>query len=69
MKEIILNVTNMSCNGCVKNITETMGSQVQNIEVSLEDNLAKITYDETKTNLEDILRYMDIIGHPSTIKD
>ncbi len=56
MKKIELKIEGMHCEGCSKRLTKVL-SNVEGVnfaEVSLENKLAKIEYDENVAKLEDL---------------
>ena len=56
MKKIELKIEGMHCEGCSKRLTKVV-SNVEGVnfaEVSLENKLAKIEYDENVAKLEDL---------------
>ncbi len=58
MREEILPITGMTCGGCVKSVSTVLSalSGVENVEVSLEDARAKITYDETRVGHQTLVQ-------------
>ena len=54
MTEITFGIEGMSCNGCVKTVTQALQSVagVQAAEVSLADARATVRFDETRTRPE-----------------
>ncbi len=56
MKKIELKIEGMHCEGCSKRLTKVL-SNVEGVnfaEISLENKLAKIEYDENVAKLEDL---------------
>lgn len=56
MKKISLKIEGMHCEGCSKRLTKVL-SNVEGVnfaEISLENKLAKIEYDENVAKLEDL---------------
>lgn len=55
-KEIVLNIEGMHCPMCAKHVTEALRetSGVKKAEVRLEENTARVVYDDAQTNLEQI---------------
>lgn len=53
-KEIVLNIEGMHCPMCVKHVTEALKetSGVKKAEVRLEENTARVVYDDALTNVE-----------------
>jgi copper chaperone CopZ len=54
---IVLSVSNMTCNGCVKAVTNALVTTdgVSNAVVSLDDGTAKVTYDKEKIKTDDLI--------------
>jgi copper chaperone len=52
MEEIVVGISGMSCQGCVKNVTGVLQALagVERVDVSLEAGQATIVYDPEKTN-------------------
>ncbi len=55
MKEITLDVKGMSCQMCVKHVTDALRgvNGVETVEVSLDDALARVEYDPERAGMED----------------
>ncbi len=53
-KEIVLNIEGMHCPMCAKHVTEALKetSGVKKAEVRLEENMARVVYDDAQTNVE-----------------
>jgi copper chaperone len=49
MQQTTFGVTGMTCGGCVKSVTRTLQSVpgVTDVQVSLEDNIATVQFDES----------------------
>lgn len=56
MKKIEIKVEGMHCEGCSKRLTKVLSNidGVENVEVSLENKLAKIDYNENITKIEEL---------------
>ncbi|HCQ29550.1 MAG TPA: heavy metal-binding domain-containing protein [Flavobacteriales bacterium] len=56
MKTVEFSVEGMSCGHCVKGVTNAITSVdgVQDVSVSLENNSATVTFDESKTSIDKI---------------
>ena len=54
MKKIEIKVEGMHCEGCSKRLTKVLSNidGVENVDVSLENKLAKIDYNENITKIE-----------------
>jgi copper chaperone len=55
----------MTCEGCVKSVTRTLQGVpgVQSVEVSLEEERAKVTYDPKKAGLAELKRAVERAGY------
>jgi copper chaperone len=55
----------MHCNGCVRSVTNALKriAGVKNVEVSLQENSAKIEFDETETALEELRKVIEDAGY------
>lgn len=58
MQTVELKVEGMTCQGCVKSVTRTLSgvAGVANVEVSLADSRARVTYDPAKAAVADLKR-------------
>lgn len=65
METVTLNVKGMSCNHCVKAVEGSVGSLdgVQEVKVNLEAGEVKVTFDQSKVNLEQIKETIDDQGY------
>lgn len=56
MKNIVLGIEGMHCEGCVNRLTKVLNGLdgVNNTKVSLENKNAEVEYDEDKIDLDDI---------------
>ena len=56
MKKIEIKIEGMHCEGCSKRLTKVLSNidGVENVEVSLENKLAKIDYNENITKIEEL---------------
>ena len=56
MKKIEIKVEGMHCEGCSKRLTKVLSNidGVENVDVSLENKLAKIDYNENITKIEEL---------------
>jgi len=64
METALLNIEGMTCQGCVKSVTRTLQgvAGVQDVEVSLDQANARVTYDPAKTGLADLKRAVERAG-------
>lgn len=71
MSDIKLEVGGMTCMGCVKNVTNALKELdgVSNIDVSLQDNEAKLTIDESKIDVQTVVDKLEDIGFDAAKKD
>jgi len=55
----------MSCEGCVKSVTRTLQAVagVQRVEVSLDEEKARVTYDPKKAGLAELKRAVERAGY------
>ncbi|MFC5541791.1 copper chaperone CopZ [Ureibacillus thermophilus] len=65
METVTLNVKGMSCNHCVKAVEGSVGSLdgVQEVKVNLEAGEVKVTFDQSKVNLDQIKETIDDQGY------
>ena len=64
MKKVEIKIEGMYCEGCSKRITKVLSNAegVNTVEVSLENKLADIEYDETIAKLEDFYEIIEDAG-------
>ena len=64
MKKVEIKIEGMHCEGCSKRLTKVLSNVegVKNAEVSLENKLADIEYDETVSKLEDFYEAIEDAG-------
>ena len=57
METVTIQITGMTCSGCVRSITKVLNSVpgVEKAEVSLEKENAVVTFDKTKTNADTLI--------------
>jgi copper chaperone len=55
-KTVTLNITGMSCMGCVSSVTSSLKKLdgVKDVNVTLKPGAATVTYDESKVGVEDM---------------
>lgn len=60
-----LKVEGMDCEGCVKSVTRMLGGVpgVTNVDVSLAEGRAKVTYDPSKSGPADFKRAVERAGY------
>ena len=65
METVELKVEGMDCEGCVKSVTRMLSgvAGVQNVDVSLEEGRARVTYDPAKAKLADMKRAVERAGY------
>ncbi len=65
METIVLNVTGMSCEHCVRAVTNAVGELqgVSGVAVSLENNTATVTHDAGKVSPDDIKAAIEFEGY------
>jgi copper chaperone len=65
MKTVIYSVKGMTCMGCVGSVKRVLERQkaVDHAEVSLENHMAKVTYDEQLINDELIIKLITNLGY------
>ncbi len=70
MQTITLSVPDMSCETCPIQVKKALSRVpgVAQAAASLEKKEAVVTYDESKTNVEALLKATAAIGFPSTVK-
>lgn len=64
MKKIEIKIEGMHCEGCSKRLTKVLSNVegANTVEVSLENKLANIEYDETIAKLEDFYEAIEDAG-------
>ena len=69
MQTIKLNVTGMHCGGCVKSVTRVLSELdgVQNVEVSLEEQSAQVTFDEQKLSVATLIETIEDAGFDASL--
>jgi copper chaperone len=67
MDTVELKVEGMDCEGCVKSVTRMLSAVpgVQNVDVSLAEARANVTYDPTKTSVPDMKKAVERAGYKS----
>lgn len=66
---ITLNIDGMTCNGCVKSVTNAL-NQVDGVtqtDVSLEQNNAKISFDDSKTSVASLAQAVEDAGFEASV--
>lgn len=65
METALLNIEGMTCQGCVKSVTRTLQgvAGVQDVQVSLDEANARVTYDPAKTGVADLKRAVERAGY------
>jgi copper chaperone len=65
METIELKVEGMDCDGCVKSVTRMLSSVpgVQQVDVSLAQARAKVTYDPAKANVAQMKKAVERAGY------
>ena len=65
MQSVELKVEGMDCEGCVKSVTRMLSGVpgVQSVDVSLEQNLARVTYDPAKSGPAEFKRAIERAGY------
>ncbi len=68
MKNIEMKIEGMHCEGCSKRLTKVLSNieGVNAVEVSLENKLAKIEYDEEVSKIEDFKEAIEDAGFEVT---
>ncbi len=64
MKKVEIKVEGMHCEGCSKRLTKVLNNVegVKTAEVSLENKLADVEYDETIAKMEDLYEAIEDAG-------
>ena len=64
MKKVEIKIKGMHCEGCSKRLTKVLSNVegVNTVDVSLENKLADIEYDETIAKLEDFYETIEDAG-------
>ena len=65
MQTVELKVEGMDCEGCVKSVTRMLSGVpgVASVDVSLEQNLARVTYDPAKSGPAEFKRAIERAGY------
>ena len=63
MQELRLHISNVTCNGCIKNIKDGLSDKTSDVQIDLETKIAQIQYDETQTSEDELKRYIDLLGY------
>ncbi len=68
MQRVTLQVQGMSCNHCVQAVEENVGNinGVQSVHVLLEEGKVDVTFDEAKTNVDEIKQTIEEQGYDVT---
>ncbi|AEC52503.1 hypothetical protein PNA2_1588 [Pyrococcus sp. NA2] len=67
MAKVILKINNMSCQHCVMTIKRTLEKIGAKAEVSLENKIAIVEYDESKLKVEDLISAIAKFGYEAEI--
>lgn len=64
METAEINIEGMTCQGCVKSVTRSLQgvAGVQEVEVSLPEHRAKVTYDPARTGVDELKRAVERAG-------
>lgn len=67
MTEVTIKVSGMSCGGCVRNVTGVLKALpgVTDAEVSLDDGVAKVSYDPGSVTVDDLRQAVTDAGFDS----
>lgn len=70
-KTVTLAVENMTCAACPITVKKALNkvAGVAKAEVSYERKEAMVTFDDTKTNVEALIKATTNAGYPSTVKE
>ena len=65
METVELKVDGMDCQGCVKSVTRVLNgvAGVENVDVSLEEGRARVTYDPAKAGPPEFKRAIERAGY------
>ena len=65
METVELKVEGMDCQGCVKSVTRMLSgvAGVQDVDVSLEEGRARVTYDPAKSGPAELKRAIERAGY------
>ena len=65
MENVTLNVQGMSCQGCVGSVTRVLKATpgVQAVSVQLEPGRADVSYDPSRTSVDDLKRAIEDAGY------
>lgn len=70
MKQVKLKIDGMSCAACSSSIERSLGRKdfIEQIEVDLINTNAFVKYDESKTNIQDIIKLIEKLGYSAEIE-
>jgi copper chaperone len=65
METADIRIQGMTCEGCVRSVTRTLQAVagVQRVEVSLDEEKARVTYDPKKAGLAELKRAVERAGY------
>ena len=68
--ETVVFTTNMHCSNCVKKVNENISFEkgVKDLEVSLDKQTIKVTYDASKTSKENLAKAINKLGYKADEK-
>ncbi len=68
MADIILKITGMTCNGCVKSVTRVLEELdgVENVQVSLSGS-TNVVFDESKVSIAQLIEAIEDAGFEAEI--
>jgi mercuric ion binding protein len=68
-RTVVLAVSQMTCSACPITVKKALRKVdgVTKVDVSLEKQQAVVTYDDTKTNVERLIKATTDAGYPSTL--
>nr|CAD7432511.1 unnamed protein product [Timema monikensis] len=71
MAHCLLRVEGMTCQSCVRTIEQTLGTKpgVQTVQIHLEEKEAKVVYDSSTTNPDDICSAIEEMGFDAAVKE
>ncbi len=69
MNQITIQVSGMSCQGCVKAVTAALKNTngVKTAEVSLEKNIASVEYDPAVVTPEELVQAIEEAGYGASV--
>lgn len=71
MGEIAIQIEGMSCGHCVKEVSEALSgiNGVRDVRISLKESFARVVFDESVTDADQMVKALDSIGFKVVFSD